>query len=163
MKTCLDGQHFDVLLELVSSNGRIFFKLFQHSSFTIVKGAGSIMKAIIEEGTADIAAHMQDLALSEGALPIHLLRALYTSPTDTRLLPLKYLSQQLLALWCTGHPTTFGLLKRIFPLGLVAYLDSNEEPQKDFGKRTMIIPNVLIFLFFRRSSTPWSRYFTCSD
>lgn len=78
---------------------------------------------------------MQDLALSEGALPVHLLRALYTSPTDTRLLPLKYLSQQLLALWCTGHPTTFGLLKRIFPLGLVSYLDSTEEPEKDFGKR----------------------------
>jgi DnaJ family protein C protein 13 len=128
-----DGQHFDVLLELVSSNGRIFFKLFQHSSFTIVKGAGSIMKAIIEEGSPDIAAHMQDLALSEGALPIHLLRALFTPSNDTRLLPLKYLSQQLLALWSTGHPTTYGLLKRIFPLGLVAYLDSDEEPEKDFG------------------------------
>lgn len=134
MEIDLDGQHFDVLLDLVSLNGQTFFKLFQHSSFTIVKGAGSITKAIIEEGSADNAAHMQDLALSEGALPVHLLRALYTSPTDTRLLPLKYLSQQLLALWCTGHPTTFGLLKRIFPLGLVAYLDSTEEPEKDFGK-----------------------------
>ncbi|CAM4760310.1 unnamed protein product [Rotaria magnacalcarata] len=129
-----DGQHFDVLLELVSSNGRIFFKLFQHSSFTIVKGAGSIMKAIIEEGSPDIAAHMQDLALSEGALPVHLLRALFTSSGDTRLLPLKYLSQQLLGLWSTGHPTTYGLLKRIFPLGLIAYLDSNEEPDKDFDE-----------------------------
>ncbi len=134
-----DGQHFDVLLELVSSNGRIFFKLFQHSSFTIVKGAGSIMKAIIEEGSSDISAHMQDLALSEGALPIHLLRALFTASNDTRLLPLKYLSQQLLALWSTGHPTTYGLLKRIFPLGLIAYLDSSEEPEKDFGKEFFCI------------------------
>ncbi|UJR33077.1 hypothetical protein I4U23_020536 [Adineta vaga] len=133
-----DGQHFDVLLELVSSNGRIFFKLFQHSSFTIVKGAGSIMKAIIEEGSSDIAAHMQDLALSEGALPIHLLRALFTSSNDTRLLPLKYLSQQLLGLWSTGHPTTYGLLKRIFPLGLVAYLDSSEEPEKDFDESSLL-------------------------
>ncbi|CAF2999303.1 unnamed protein product [Rotaria sp. Silwood2] len=131
-----DGQHFDVLLELVSSNGRIFFKLFQHSSFTIVKGAGSIMKAIIEEGSSDIAAHMQDLALSEGALPVHLLRALFTASNDTRLVPLKYLSQQLLGLWSTGHPTTYGLLKRIFPLGLIAYLDSSEEPDKDFGLDT---------------------------
>jgi DnaJ family protein C protein 13 len=94
------------------------------------------MKAIIEEGSSDIAAHMQDLALSEGALPIHLLRALFTASNDTRLLPLKYLSQQLLGLWSTGHPTTYGLLKRIFPLGLIAYLDSSEEPEKDFGKKT---------------------------
>ena len=92
------------------------------------------MKAIIEEGSSDISAHMQDLALSEGALPVHLLRALFTVSSDTRLLPLKYLSQQLLALWSTGHPTTYGLLKRIFPLGLIAYLDSSEEPDKDFGK-----------------------------
>ncbi|CAF3415661.1 unnamed protein product [Rotaria sp. Silwood1] len=133
-----DGQHFDVLLELVSSNGRIFFKLFQHSSFTIVKGAGSIMKAIIEEGSSDISAHMQDLALSEGALPVHLLRALFTASNDSRLLPLKYLSQQLLGLWATGHPTTFGLLKRIFPLGLIAYLDSNEEPEKDFDEAALL-------------------------
>ncbi|CAF4175614.1 unnamed protein product, partial [Rotaria sp. Silwood2] len=133
-----DGQHFDVLLELVSSNGRIFFKLFQHSSFTIVKGAGSIMKAIIEEGSSDIAAHMQDLALSEGALPVHLLRALFTASNDTRLVPLKYLSQQLLGLWSTGHPTTYGLLKRIFPLGLIAYLDSSEEPDKDFDESALL-------------------------
>ncbi|CAF2407901.1 unnamed protein product [Rotaria sp. Silwood2] len=133
-----DGQHFDVLLELVSSNGRIFFKLFQHSSFTIVKGAGSIMKAIIEEGSSDIAAHMQDLALSEGALPVHLLRALFTASNDTRLVPLKYLSQQLLGLWSTGHPTTYGLLKRIFPLGLIAYLDSSEEPDKDFDSHLWV-------------------------
>jgi DnaJ family protein C protein 13 len=107
------------------------------------------MKAIIEEGSSDIAAHMQDLALSEGALPIHLLRALFTASNDTRLLPLKYLSQQLLALWSTGHPTTYGLLKRIFPLGLIAYLDSNEEPEKDFGKEQKKSPTIeYIFLLF---------------
>ena len=96
------------------------------------------MKAIIEEGSSDIAAHMQDLALSEGALPVHLLRALFTASNDTRVLPLKYLSQQLLALWSTGHPTTYGLLKRIFPLGLVAYLDSSEEPDKDFDEAALL-------------------------
>jgi DnaJ family protein C protein 13 len=105
------------------------------------------MKAIIEEGSSDIAAHMQDLALSEGALPIHLLRALFTASNDTRLLPLKYLSQQLLGLWSTGHPTTYGLLKRIFPLGLIAYLDSNEEPDQDFGEEV----NWIIHRLFSRS------------
>jgi hypothetical protein len=89
---------------------------------------------------------MQDLALSEGALPIHLLRALFTASNDTRLLPLKYLSQQLLGLWSTGHPTTYGLLKRIFPLGLIAYLDSSEEPDQDFGEEV----NCIIHRLFSR-------------
>lgn len=31
----------------------------------IVKGAGMVMKAIIEEGDSETAAHMQDLALAE--------------------------------------------------------------------------------------------------
>lgn len=119
------------------------------------------MKAIIEEGSPDIAAHMQDLALSEGALPVHLLRALFTAPNDTRLLPLKFLSQQLLALWSTGHPTTYGLLKRVFPLGLTAYLDSSEEPEKDFGKRCHSSLTYQMFshamFLFRRSGSSRSR------
>jgi DnaJ homolog subfamily C member 13 len=119
------------------------------------------MKAIIEEGSPDIAAHMQDLALSEGALPVHLMRALFTAPNDTRLLPLKYLSQQLLALWSTGHPTTYGLLKRVFPLGLTAYLDSSEEPEKDFGKKCRAASTHQIFsngmFVFRRSGSSWPR------
>ncbi|GFS12157.1 DnaJ (Hsp40) homolog, subfamily C, member 13 [Elysia marginata] len=43
-----DGTQFDMLLEMVAANGRIVFKLFQHPSMAIVKGAGLVMKAIIE-------------------------------------------------------------------------------------------------------------------
>ena len=52
----------------------------------IVKGAGLIMKAIIEEGDPEIAAKMQGLALAEGALPSHLLTAMFTVSTDSRML-----------------------------------------------------------------------------
>ena len=44
------------------------------------------MKAIIEEASPETAQKMQSLALAEGALPIHLLRALYTKSSDNRLL-----------------------------------------------------------------------------
>ncbi|GIY69134.1 dnaJ homolog subfamily C member 13 [Caerostris extrusa] len=47
-----DGTHFDTLLSMVADKGRQLFRLFQHTSLAIVKGAGLLMKAIIEEGEA---------------------------------------------------------------------------------------------------------------
>ena len=55
----------------------------------VVKGAGLVMKAIIEEGDAEIAAKMQDLALAEGALPRHLHTAMFTQSTDSRMLTVR--------------------------------------------------------------------------
>lgn len=52
----------------------------------IVKGAGLMMKALIEEGEEDVALRMQELALSEGALPKHLHIALFTQSQDGRIL-----------------------------------------------------------------------------
>ena len=43
-----DSGYFDSLLELVALDGRVVFKLFQHPSMAIVKGAGMVMRAIIE-------------------------------------------------------------------------------------------------------------------
>ena len=39
-----------------------------------------------QEGDAEIAAKMQDLALAEGALPVHLHKAMFTQSTDSRML-----------------------------------------------------------------------------
>ena len=55
----------------MAERGRTLFRLFQHPSLTIVKGAGLVMKAIIEEGELAIGERMQQLALAEGALPQH--------------------------------------------------------------------------------------------
>ena len=49
-----DGKQFDVLLDKVAGRGRTLFRLFQHPSMTIVKGAGLVMKAIIEEGEDEV-------------------------------------------------------------------------------------------------------------
>ncbi|XP_035216788.1 dnaJ homolog subfamily C member 13-like isoform X2 [Stegodyphus dumicola] len=126
-----DGSHFDTLLAMVADYGRQLFRLFQHTSLAIVKGAGLLMKAIIEEGDVEISAKMQELSLAEGALPRHLHIAMFTNSTDTRLLTMQQLSRHLVGLWITGHPTAMGLLKRILPTGLLAHLDSTEKvPQK---------------------------------
>nr|XP_022914945.1 dnaJ homolog subfamily C member 13 [Onthophagus taurus] len=125
-----DGKHFDVLLEMVADRGRFLFRLFQHPSLAVVKGAGLVMRALIEEGEAEVAARMQSLALAEGALPRHLLAALYTQGSDGRLLTHRQLSRHLVGLWVTGNPIAMGLLKRIMPRGLISFLDSKDEVPK---------------------------------
>uniref|UniRef100_A0A3B4F307 DnaJ heat shock protein family (Hsp40) member C13 n=1 Tax=Pundamilia nyererei TaxID=303518 RepID=A0A3B4F307_9CICH len=130
-----EGQQFDMLLEMVASNGRTLFKLFQHPSMAIVKGAGLVMKAIIEEGDKEIATKMQELALSEGSLPRHLHTSLFTISTDQRMLTNRQLSRHLVGLWTAENPVAINLLKRILPTGLLAYLDSPDPvPEKDVDR-----------------------------
>lgn len=85
----------------------------QHSSLTVLKGAGLVMRAVIEEGDADIASKMQELALCEGALPRHLNIALFTKSTEQRLLAHRQLSRHLVGLWVTGNSKALELLHRI--------------------------------------------------
>ena len=79
-----DGKQFDILLEKVADRGRTLYRLFQCPSHTIVKGAGLLMKAIIEEGSPETGQKMQLLALAEGALPVHLVSALFIKSTENR-------------------------------------------------------------------------------
>jgi DnaJ family protein C protein 13 len=109
-----DGKQFDVLLAKVADRGRTLYRLFQQPSHTIVKGAGLLMKAIIEEGTEEIGKKMQLLALAEGALPIHLVTALFTKSTDNRLLLTCQLSRHLVGLWTSDNENAARLLDRIF-------------------------------------------------
>ncbi|XP_031439701.1 dnaJ homolog subfamily C member 13 isoform X5 [Clupea harengus] len=154
-----EGQQFDMLLEMVASNGRTLFKLFQHPSMAIVKGAGLVMKAIIEEGDKEIATKMQDLALSEGALPRHLHTAMFTISSDQRMLTNRQLSRHLVGLWTAENPTAMNLLKRILPTGLLAYLDSSDPvPEKDVD-RMHIRDNVKIATdqYGRNKVPDWQR------
>eukprot|EP00731_Ephydatia_muelleri_P020259 Em0012g1084a len=133
---------FDVVLGLLTELGRHLFKLFQHPSLAIVKAAGLLMKTIIEEGTEEMASKMQQLALSEGALPRHLHNALYIVSTDNRLLTLRQLSRHLVGLWYTGNPTAIALLGRVLPLGLVQFLDSEDKVPETEADRMHIRDNV---------------------
>jgi len=129
-----DGKQFDMLLEKVAERGRTLFRLFQHPSLTIVKGAGLIMKALIEEGEQEIGIKMQFLSLAEGALPQHLLSALYTESADGRFLTNRQLSRHLVALWTTDNAKTNELMKRILPAGLLEFLESDDEVPKDIDR-----------------------------
>ncbi|XP_047738471.1 dnaJ homolog subfamily C member 13-like, partial [Hyalella azteca] len=122
-----DGAHFDFLLKLLARHGRQLYKLFQHPSLAVVKGAGLVLKAVIEEGDDDIPEMMQRLSLTEGALPSHLYTALYTRLTDDgRLLGQRQLSRHLVGLWTANNEAAMELLGRILPRGLLAALESTE-------------------------------------
>ncbi|XP_026320399.1 dnaJ homolog subfamily C member 13 [Hyposmocoma kahamanoa] len=119
-----DGKQFDQLLEMVSNKGRVLFKLFEHQSMAIVKGAGLVMRALVEEGGGGVGTRMQALALAEAALPRHLLTALYAPAR----LHHRHLARHLVALWLVDHAPAHNLLKRIMPSGLLAFLESMEAP-----------------------------------
>lgn len=109
-----DSKQFDMLLEMVASRGRAMFKLFQHPSLAIVKGAGLVMRALIEEGELNVATQMQTLALDEAALCRHLLVALYTPSNDSTMAAHRQLSRHLVGLWITDNEDAMQLLHRIF-------------------------------------------------
>ena len=121
-----DGKQFDTLLEVIGNLGRSLFRLFDHPSLAIVKSAGMIMKAIIEEGSQEVCEKMQYYSLAEGALPHHLHTSLFTQSVDNRLLVHRQLSRHLLALWTANNAQTAEVLGRIIPLGLISFLNSKE-------------------------------------
>ena len=80
----------------------------------IVKGAGLVLRAIIEEGETQVANQMQILALDEAALCRHLLVALYTPTNDATMAVHRQLSRHLVGLWVTDNEDAMDLLRRIF-------------------------------------------------
>ncbi|KRY71181.1 DnaJ -like protein subfamily C member 13, partial [Trichinella pseudospiralis] len=121
-------EQFDCLLHMVAKRGRILYRLFQLPSLTIVRSAGLVMRAIIEEAESNLSAEMQEFALSEGAYLRHLYISFFTQSKDMRMMAMRQLSRRLIALWTAGSFYAFDLLKRILPEGLLQYLKSTEEP-----------------------------------
>lgn len=126
-----EGKQFDILLEMVASRGRFIYKLYQHPSLAIVKGAGLIMKALIEEGDATVAKQMQVLALDEAALCRHLLIALYTPSNDSTMSTHRQISKHLINLWVNESDDALSLFARIFPAGLLMFLESKDAVPKE--------------------------------
>lgn len=122
------GDIFDSILEMVAARGRSFYRLFQSPSMTIVKGAGMVMRAIIEESTVETSKQMQTLSLTEGAFLRHLHLALLSVGRDLRVLTNKQLSGHLISLWIADNSAALDLLARCLPRGLLDYLDSLEKP-----------------------------------
>ncbi|CAD6190910.1 unnamed protein product [Caenorhabditis auriculariae] len=119
------GDTFDHILKMVATRGRSFFRLFQCPSMTIVKGAGMVMRAIIEEADVETSKSMQTLALSEGAFLTHLYMALLSAGKDLRVLTNKQLSGHLISLWVADNQPANDLLSRCLPRGLLHALESD--------------------------------------
>ena len=141
-----EGKQFDILLEKVADRGRTLYRLFQCPSHTIVKGAGLLMKAIIEEGSPETGAKMQMLALAEGAMPVHLLSALYIKSTENRLLMQRQLSRHLIGLWTSNNEAANQLLERILPAGLLQYLHDDATTPTSEKDRLHVRDNLTIAL-----------------
>ena len=103
----IDDCTFDIT---VVSKRTVIISCIEFKSNKLVVGNRNLP---FQEGEAEIAAKMQDLALAEGALPRHLHTAMFTQSSDGRMLTVRQLSRHLVGLWVTGHPTAMALLKRI--------------------------------------------------
>jgi DnaJ family protein C protein 13 len=106
------GEVFGMIIELVAARGRAFYRLFHSPSMTIVKGAGMVLRAIIEESSREISKQMQVLSLTEGAFLKHLEMALLASGKDLRVLTNKQLSGLLISLWIAENSAAMELLRR---------------------------------------------------
>ncbi|CAD5207181.1 unnamed protein product [Bursaphelenchus okinawaensis] len=122
------GEVFDMIIELVAARGRSFYRLFHNPCLTIVKGAGLVMRAIIEESSREISRNMQTLSLTEGAFLKHLELALLSTGKDLRVLTNKQLSGHLISLWIAENSSAMDLLKRCLPRGLLDFFESPDKP-----------------------------------
>uniref|UniRef100_A0A915KDM6 Uncharacterized protein n=1 Tax=Romanomermis culicivorax TaxID=13658 RepID=A0A915KDM6_ROMCU len=127
------GEQFDKVLDLVADRGQIFMKLFENSTNSILKGAGLIMKSLIEESNPSVSRNLQEMALSEGAVLRHLRSALFTQSSDLRFLTNRQLSRRLIGLWAAENPSTLDLLRQVLPYGLINCLFSTERAPETFN------------------------------
>ncbi|KAL9242055.1 hypothetical protein vseg_016096 [Gypsophila vaccaria] len=107
---------FVELLRQVAGLRRRLFALFAHPAESIRETVAVIMRTIAEED-AIAAESMRDAALRDGALLRHLLDAFFFRAGERR-----EVSRQLVALWADSYEPALGLLSRVLPPGLVAYL-----------------------------------------
>ena len=105
------------------------------------------MKAIIEEGSPETGQKMQMLALAEGAVPIHLVKALYIKSEDNRLLMQRQLSRHLISLWTADNDAAMELLKRILvsPNKMLHYKLSHILSKSFFDQYYTIITSPLFY------------------
>lgn len=113
-----EGGSFETLLALVASRGRALFRLFsvdlyssyfnkkvsylliylylvlQHPSLAIVKGAGLVMRALIDEASEELVAQLRQMALVEGALLQHIAIACFANTNDPRNLVLRFVCNE---------------------------------------------------------------------
>ncbi|KAK9807966.1 hypothetical protein WJX73_008492 [Symbiochloris irregularis] len=114
------------LLTEAASLGRPLFRLFSHPARTVLDATALVMQAIAERG-ASAAVPMREAALTDGAILLHLSLALAAKGGARA-----KLSRDLIALWTDDYLPAMELLQRVFPAGLLRFLQQprpNPQPQ----------------------------------
>ncbi|GIM04041.1 hypothetical protein Vretimale_8678, partial [Volvox reticuliferus] len=136
-----DNRPLAVLLQEAAELGPPLFALCHHPAPRVTQGAALLMRAVAESGAA-AAAPMRQAALRHGAVLHHLHAALFAAPIATVAAAAgggssaaaagdggtasgrQQLGRALVASWCDEYAPALALLRRIFPPGLVRYLNA---------------------------------------
>ena len=70
------------------------YLVLQHPSLAIVKGAGLVMRALIDEASEELVAQLRQMALVEGALLQHIAIACFANTNDPRNLVLRFVCNE---------------------------------------------------------------------
>lgn len=111
-----------MLLQQCAELGRPFFGLFTHPAGRVADGTAVLMRAIAECGVS-AAQPMRQAALREGAVLHHLHLALFASGVRGSL------SRELVASWADEYGPALALLRRVFPPGLMRFLNTKRTAQ----------------------------------
>ncbi|GIL47629.1 hypothetical protein Vafri_4396, partial [Volvox africanus] len=136
-----DNRPLAILLQEAAELGPPLFALCHHPAPRVTQGAALLMRAVAESGAA-AAAPMRQAALRHGAVLHHLHAALFAAPIATAAAAAgggssaaaagdggtasgrQQLGRALVASWCDEYAPALALLRRIFPPGLVRYLNA---------------------------------------
>ena len=112
-------EHKNLLLASVAQRYASLLSLFRSPCPAICETTALLMRAIVEESTAEKALMMQLGALKEGALLKHFHQALFSQSEDER-----YISRYLVELWMRNNDECKLFLKRCLPEGFLVFLNA---------------------------------------
>nr|VDZ46862.1 endosomal_trafficking_protein_RME-8_putative/GeneDB:LmjF.30.2210 [Leishmania donovani] len=146
-----DPAHFKRILgDLVDILGRHLFELLGRTCDIIRYTAGQLIRVVMEEGDKAQFERMQQLALSEGGILTQFNTAVFSSNRK-----LRDLARRLIAYWAHGHVPTQDILRRMVPLTLLNFLQSQEQAppnEQELEERKKVTQMTEAF---RESKTGW--------
>lgn len=121
------GTFVYIMDTLVCIVGKRLFHLMRHPCSALRIAAGQLIRVVLEEGTDEQFSLMQSWALTESGFLIQFNVAVFH-----RSRPLRDLARRLLALWVFRNPAMQDLLRRMLPLTLLNFLQSEKgAPSKE--------------------------------
>ena len=105
------------------------FELCRSSCFAIAIKATSILKVILTSNAAEIYTSVQDASRQQLALLYQIYQAI-----DSRYTKQRKVSAELIGLMVEGNRHSMNLIKRIFPIGILRFLNQGQQQQQQQQK-----------------------------